>query len=114
MFRVLNSNVVNVQPEEEIMRTALGLAIGSLIAFGIHAAHAQQYTPYPIPGGVKVCSAVVPGNWRNDLPVPKAWNQQTCTNWAAAIGASGHNFACLTDSGIHYDFQGGNWDTCGW
>ena len=78
------------------------------------AANAQQYTPNPIPGGVKVCSAVVPSNWRNDLPVPRSWSQQTCSNWASAIGASGRNFACLTDTGIHYDIQGGTWNTCGW
>ncbi len=96
------------------MRTTLLLGFLGLTALGIQAGNAQQYTPYPIPGGVKVCSAVVPGNWRNDLPVPKGWTDPTCGSWANAIGASGHNRACLHDSGIHYDFQGGNWNTCGW
>ena len=83
--------------------------------FGIQAADAQQYTPYStIWGGVKVCSAVVPGNWRNDLPVPRAWTQAICNAWAKTIGASGQNYACLEDGGIHYDFQGGNWNSCGW
>ena len=95
------------------MRTALGL-VSCLMVFGIQAADAQQYTPYSIPGGVKVCSAVVPGNWRNDLPVPRGWTQAICTAWAHAIGASGQNYACLHDTDIHYDFQGGNWNTCGW
>ena len=80
------------------------------------AAHAQQqYTPYPIPGGIKVCSAVVPGNWRNDLPVPRSWTKDTCVNWSQKIIlASGTNLACLRDDGMHYDTSGGNWNTCGW
>jgi hypothetical protein len=95
------------------MRTTLKLA-GCLMVFGIQAAGAQQYTPNPIPGGVKVCSAVVPGNWRNDLPVPRTWTQAICNTWATAIGASSANYACLHDAGIHYNFQPGNWNTCGW
>ena len=96
------------------MRAALVLGLFGLTVLGVAAANAQQYAPYPIAGGVKVCPAVVPSNWRNDLPVPKSWSQQTCSNWASAIGASGHNFDCLTDTRIHYDIQGGTWNTCGW
>jgi hypothetical protein len=59
------------------MHAALFLGLFGLTVLGVAAANAQQYTPYPIAGGVKVCSAVVPSNWRNDLPVPKSWSQQT-------------------------------------
>jgi hypothetical protein len=65
--------------------------------------------------GVKLCSAVVPGNWRNDLMVPKSWNATACTGWAQAINAQRGDKGCLGPSGVHYEFQQNpNWNTCGW
>jgi hypothetical protein len=100
------------------MRVTAGVFGACLLILGTYSANAQNVEykeTITIPGGVKVCSAVVPGNWRNDLPVPRAWTQATCDAWATAIGAgNGHNYACLSDTGIKYDFQGGTWNTCGW
>jgi len=97
------------------MRVAFGIFGACLLILGTYSANAQVYTQTTtIPGGVKVCSAVVPGNWRNDLPVPRAWTTAMCTAWAAAVGAGAGNRGCLSDTGMHYDFQGGNWNTCGW
>jgi hypothetical protein len=97
------------------MRITTGIFGACLLVLGAYSANAQNYTETTtIPGGVKVCSAVVPSNWRNDLPVPRAWTQAMCNAWAAAIGASGQNYACLTDSGMKYNSGGGSWNTCGW
>lgn len=50
----------------------------------------------------KICSAVVPGNWRNDIPVPPQWTGSDCGAWAASIGANMHQLACITSSGVIY------------
>ena len=96
------------------MRLTFAVFALGLVALATQPAGAQVYN-ITVPGGVKVCSAVVPNNWRNDIQVPRAWTQAMCAAWASGIGAgNGHNFACLTDTGMHYDSQGGNWNTCGW
>ena len=95
------------------MRLGLAVLAAGLLTLAARPAAAQVYS-IDIPGGVKICSAVVPSNWRNDVQVPRAWTKQTCTAWAAQIGASGSNLGCLTDTGIRYDMSGGNWNTCGW
>lgn len=105
------------------MRFAAGIFGACLIALGTQTGNAQSnnslgYTGYTAvtPGGIKVCSALVPNNWRNDLPVPRSWTQATCQAWAGHIGAGAAQaeLGCLTDSGMLYNFQGGAWNTCGW
>lgn len=64
------------------------------------------------PDGIKVCSAVVGGDWRNDLIVPQTWELEECAAWAAQIGGA-HNRACLHTQRVDYEPTGG-WNTCGW
>jgi hypothetical protein len=63
--------------------------------------------------GIKVCSVVVDGSWRNDLMVPKTWKQTNCEGWATKIGTGVHNLACLLKDRVQYDDVPG-WNTCGW
>ena len=97
------------------MRVTAGIFGACLLILGTFSANAQNYTETTtILGGVKVCSAVVPGNWRNDLPVPRAWTKAMCDAWAVGkILATGKNYGCLSDTGMKYDTDP-NWNTCGW
>jgi hypothetical protein len=66
-------------------------------------------------GGIKVCSAVEGGNWRNDLIVPQSWTPTDCKAWATTFqGASALNLGCLGDHSVEYDFSPGWNNSCGW
>jgi hypothetical protein len=91
------------------MRVTAGIVGACLLILGTLSANAQ-YTVK----SVKVCSAVIPGNWRNDLPVPRAWTKAMCNAWAVnQIRATGQNYGCLSATGMKYDGDP-NWNTCGW
>ena len=66
------------------------------------------------PAIAKICSAVVAGNWRNDLPVPQSWRRADCRAWAQQIGAQAGQLACRTGSGVFYEGQTSGWNVCGW
>ena len=66
--------------------------------------------------GVRVCSAVVKSNWRNDLMVPLTWDREACQAWAKSIGAVDYNLGCLRPRDVIYDISPG-WNpanNCGW
>jgi hypothetical protein len=64
--------------------------------------------------GIKICSAVVPGNWRNDLMVPLSWGPADCKTWTQDIAATDYSLACLHDHLVQYDFTPGWNNSCGW
>jgi hypothetical protein len=45
--------------------------------------------------GTKICSAVLPGNWRDTLSIPAAWTAANCSAWAATTGVRDYQIGCL-------------------
>jgi len=66
--------------------------------------------------GQKICSAVQPGNWRNDLPVGNQWTLDDCKTWMAQQGATGYQVGCLTKNKVIYAEKQGVQPSpnCGW
>jgi hypothetical protein len=51
-------------------------------------------------GTNKMCSAVVPNQFRDTIIVPQGWTVGTCSQWAGSIGATNFNLGCQTDTGF--------------
>ncbi|MDC0712442.1 hypothetical protein POL68_28530 [Stigmatella sp. ncwal1] len=51
--------------------------------------------PSGVAAGQKVCSAVVPSEWRDSINVPASWNANTCADWARSIGAADYQLGCF-------------------
>ncbi|WNZ25571.1 hypothetical protein HJG54_23810 [Leptolyngbya sp. NK1-12] len=48
---------------------------------------------------VKVCSAVVPGNWRDSTMAPDDWYIDDCYGWAQSVGGTETQLGCFFDDG---------------
>jgi len=67
-------------------------------------------------GGQKLCSAIVPGNWRDTILVSNEWKPETCASFGYAIGATQFQLACVfPDSFSWGGVNGGAPEpNCGW
>jgi hypothetical protein len=54
-----------------------------------------QDTPSTTPAPVRVCSAVVPNNWRMAMPVNERWRADDCLQYALSVGASHYQLGCI-------------------
>jgi hypothetical protein len=56
---------------------------------------AQDTTPSTTPERVRVCSAVVPNNWRMAMPVNDNWLADDCMYYAISVGATHYQLGCI-------------------
>ena len=66
---------------------------------------------------VKVCSAIVPGNWRDSTIAPNYWSISTCYDWVRSVGGTNTQLGCFFDNS--YFWSGSNpgrppSPNCGW
>jgi hypothetical protein len=47
---------------------------------------------------LRVCSAIVPGNWRTMVAVGPVWLDEDCARLARSLGATRHEVGCIYDS----------------
>lgn len=65
----------------------------------------------------KLCSAVSPGNWRDTITVPSTWTRANCGSYAAGVGATSWQVACIESTSVTWGADGGGmpaYNTCGW
>jgi len=59
-----------------------------------------------IPGAAlasqRLCSAVVPGNWRDTIDAPPEWTPVGCSSFAKWQGASQVQIGCTTSTGVSF------------
>lgn len=79
-------------------------------------AEAVADTAQALTGTHKICSGVVPGNFRDSIPVPNGWNTGMCQSWASSIGATHWQLGCLFDGGYSWGVTNGGLppNNCGW
>ena len=84
--------------------TLLMLSSGSLVA----------QSDQPISN--KLCSGIVPGNYRDTINVPYNWSPRTCRDFANSIGAETYQLGCITDTSFVWGQLGGGrpFSDCGW
>ena len=51
---------------------------------------------------MKICSAVVGGNWRDTVNVPASWDYGTCASFQSSTGAAESGIGCVLPSGFSY------------
>lgn len=57
---------------------------------------AQDTTaPSTTPERVRVCSAIVPNNWRMAMPVNENWLADDCMYYAMSVGATHYQLGCI-------------------
>jgi len=66
--------------------------------------------------GPKLCSVVVPGNWRDTFSVPLGWNSGTCLNFRNSVKATEYQLGCAFSNGFSWGSFGGGTPNpnCGW
>ena len=71
--------------------------------------------PLAVPGS-KVCSIYHPGNFRDSLNVPDAFNERACQDLMRNEGGTVYQLACLYDAGVAFGAPGGGRPVpnCGW
>lgn len=53
-----------------------------------------------LPAPVKLCSAIVPGNWRDTIAVPDTWTVGACQTFAETVIATHYQLGCADGNGI--------------
>ena len=84
---------------------AASLTIGTMFALVDPAAATLVCAPSQGPGaGVmcKVCSGLVPGVFRDSIPVPNTWNSAMCLLYAKSVGATQWQLGCMGQSEFHW------------
>ena len=66
--------------------------------------------------GAKLCSAVVPGNFRDTISVPSGWSAGTCQQYKSSVGAEVYQLGCTFNNSFSWGrFSGGTPNpNCGW
>ena len=65
----------------------------------------------------KLCSAVVPGNYRDSISVPSTWTPDQCRRYASSVGASIYQLGCIFERSFSWGGLNGTpppSNTCGW
>jgi hypothetical protein len=65
----------------------------------------------------KLCSAVVPGTFRDSIPVPSTWRAIDCRNFASSVGANIYQLGCIYAQGAYWGRLNGTppeANACGW
>jgi hypothetical protein len=106
------------------LAVALIGVVGSLGVAWITASHtaAKEVAPIqaasigPQSSGQKLCSAVVPGGFRDSMIVPHTWKIDTCKQFQTSIGAFKFQIACVFDDKISWGNMDGSIpdQNCGW
>lgn len=67
-------------------------------------------------GTHKVCSAVVPGNFRDSIEVDNGWSAFTCLGWVQSVGGTAWQLGCLFTNGFSWGASNGGipGPNCGW
>jgi hypothetical protein len=79
-------------------------------------------TMQALTGNHKICSAIVPSNYRDSIEVDDTWTASTCLSWANSVnaGAPGATWqlGCLFPTSFSWGSQGGgappSQSNCGW
>lgn len=73
-------------------------------------------TTQALPGGIKVCSVVTPGQWRTDMVVPHGWRNDDCEAFRSHTIGSFYQLGCLYDWGFSFGTPNGGLppQDCGW
>src|SRR3954468_4113323 len=85
-------------------------------ASGDHTGQSVQ----ALTGVHKVCSAIVPSNYRDSIEVDNNWSITTCIGWVQSVNAgspgSTGQLGCLFDNGFSWGSQGFGVPSpdCGW
>ncbi|RYZ44163.1 MAG: hypothetical protein EOO71_00390 [Myxococcaceae bacterium] len=79
-------------------KTHAAWVVGAVLLAGSAIAQNTRPPPPGRAGGQKVCSAVVPDNWRDSINVPASWGPQTCAEWARSVGAAHYQLGCFFES----------------
>jgi hypothetical protein len=64
----------------------------------------------------KVCSVIMPANWRDTIIVPATWSKKECDKFRANTGASTYQLACIFENDISWGAGGEGVPSrnCGW
>ena len=64
----------------------------------------------------KLCSVVVPDNWRDTISVPSGWNSGTCQSYARSVGATFYQLGCGFSNSFSLGAENGGTPNpnCGW
>jgi hypothetical protein len=88
-----------------------------MLCLSVSGAAAQDFESVfgNIKAGVKICSAVSSGNWRDDLMVPMSWSIDECRDWAKfVVLADSFNWGCMTEHVVQYNSTPGWLNPCHW
>jgi len=82
--------------------TRVAVLTAAILATGATLAHVDRAAATIACGtGVnacKACSAVVPGVFRDTMPVPSTWSSQSCLTWAKQVGGTQWQLGCVTNA----------------
>lgn len=81
-----------------------------------NAEHATSAGNLNYVSGQKLCSAVLPGNWRDTVMVPSTWTKTTCADYKTQQAATNYQLGCIFDTGFSWGTIDGGipLSNCGW